>query len=253
LGVALASVFFYQQLFVPGVALALTTFVALYFIFHGICNEFTLYQRLESKKLSNSFYFVSASTFFIYLAALAHPSFFFRQNLDFYISSIQESKSLITSSMPFFGDGLQVFFYALLLVSTLFIAHYLWKKKYYSALFVVANLATVAAFYLFLGPPSFVLVLALLLIYHFVSWWVFFLQIFLKDKKNEALKAYLSFSAVIHVIFLLLFCLRFFEIEVAAGLLSYVFSLPIFLAVTFFHITTSFLNEQWIRNLLRLK
>lgn len=241
---------FVSYLFIAtGNIAALSIIAILYFLIHGALNELTLMQQ-QMGIAPQLQYFVSLPLFLtpFFLLSLTHPSFFFTPQLEFlnpppeiavkYLETIISIDALVLISAVLFG----LFF---LLVP----AHLIFKGAYRAGVSIaLITIATVAVIFSEL-PLNYVILYFITLAFHFLSWSIYFYQVF-KTRAPERLPMYLLQHALIVVPLIALSGLALTGTRFDA-LHEAVFDGTIFITMSMIHITTALLNDDWFTKLIR--
>lgn len=207
-----------------------------YFMLHGYYNEITLFQR-QSNLAADPIGFIVPPLFLFGLAMLAigHPSWFFNGQLEF-VPALHE---------PF---TMQTIGFIVGAVSTVIAIGVCFRQAIVSVKYRSKLIATALAL-IGLGvwaatsrPINYMFIFSLLLLYHFVVWFLFFFAEF-KNKAPERLPAYL----VLHAVVFLFFSLALTKSSIGILVSDTFLNSPAFLLATMIHITTSFMSEPWFR------
>lgn len=225
-------------------AMILLAFTAIpYFMLHGFFNEHTLFRQQTGRAVSFSIFGAIA----LWLTALTilssfHPSAYFNQYLEFSTLAAFLNVSVLAPSVfhtaavaaGFVGVGLSV-----LLAMWAWYRHGLWLAS--ASVLVVGGMIT--GWYLWHGTLNYVYFFYLLLVYHFLTWMIFYGVRFYE--RGKGFWSYVFWHLVILIVCLtVLFTDR---VGVTAGWSQWVFNSHVFLFFTFAHITTSFVNEPWFQ------
>lgn len=244
------SIVFYLFSVNPLTALTAVTLTALYFLFHGILNEKTIFERVSSVSMKSVFYSVPLFLSILYLNSLSHSSIAFDLDFNFIFSETPSRIAEASNYIIFFENGTKIF-YLFVSVVLLYLARKAWKESdRISVGVLLAGVIGSGLLLIFFSPLSFIFILSLLLTYHFVTWAIYYLQVFYRDKKRKSrYMRYVVNSVVVHVVFLLLVCAKAGVIAIPSmeWLYDFLFSIPVFLSFTFMHITTSMINESWVK------
>jgi len=242
----LSIVFTYALFFYIGFVAAL--FIGfLYFLLHGLLNEQTLIERQTGHQVS-LWHLGALALFVIALLTYSVPdkTFFFDQYLQF--TDINELQ--VTYIFEEYYLGLeyfaQIFWVGFALsMLTLLIA---WLRHGYGqlTLFLFGLLGTTTALVYTFGPPAYIYMYVVVVGYHFMTWLLFYLV----EMKKRGSTIYRTF--VWHnVLVLLPFVVAgyyFFQPNTPA-LATLLLNYQLFVVMTYIHISTSFMNDQWLINL----
>jgi hypothetical protein len=219
-----------------------------YFILHGYFNEITLYER-QTNRTANKPTIAASMWLLLGLLALSvgHASWFFDPSLEF----VQYSQAYMTQYLTL--DPLAVIAQITGLAS-LFVAFVCvligWRQVrqhhgWYSLLLLaIAGTAIVTWFW---HPFTYITLLALILLYHFIIWFLFYFQQFYV-REPKRLYLYLG----LHILVLAPFTLLLTESALGTLADSYLVNLHVFLSVTAAHISVSFMNESWFQRMVQL-
>ena len=230
------------------------SFVNGYFLLHGAFNEALLYKRQTNKEIPRAVYFIPIALFLLYVASLPHFSAFFSYAFEFRFQNQQEvflgAPLLLQTFETAFEWGLTV---TIILGLGFLVDAILRKDTKGLVILAVTSVLTFVALEVF-NPVPFVALLSLVLVYHFVTWAVFYFQEFgsRKDKQKE-FNQYLWLNVLIHAVLIALAVAGLLFSGLIQKLFYLVYFIPFFLSVTFMHITTSFLNESWYKKLMNIQ
>lgn len=248
--------FVFLTLFSIGLSYALFYFVGfvaalfigfLYFLLHGLLNEQTLIER-QTGHVVPVLHLGSLAIFVIALLTYSIPdkTFFFDQYLQFTDVSLmgvtfifeQYYLGLAAFGQIFWiGFGLSLF--------TLFLA---WCKYGYTKLslfllFMIVGVTTAVSVY---GPPAYIYMYVFVVGYHFMTWLLFYLV----EMKKRGAVVYRKFIThnVLAVAPFVVAAYYFYQPDTPALAYS-LLNLQLFVVMTYIHISTSFLNDEWMINL----
>lgn len=215
-----------------------------YFVWHGYENEHTLYTRATGLPLSPwliggmSIVAVGAT-----LDAFRHTSANFSYSLIYANGLIPKFTETFTAVSPY----LYMIGFGLMIVGSLAIWLTLWQ--HYSKANVFWGLATamVLGWFYIANPLPYIWLFVFLLGYHFLTWGIHYGVVFWPQSKKFLSYLLAHGLVVIGVV----------VVSVGIGLCTDQFPLgllnsEIFLAATLVHISTSFLNDEWLQKLLCL-
>jgi hypothetical protein len=222
----------------------------LYFITHGTLNELTLMQNQVgfAPKASMFLPLIFYVTPF-FLLSLPHPSFFFTPQLEFlnppptvaitYLSAVVSIDILVLVSI------------ALLSLFIILVPGRLFFQKLYKESLIIFSVTVLTFFaFLFTQPLNYVVLYFIVLSFHFISWSVYFGQVY-KNKKPEKLPQYIRHHAYILVPLLVLSVGAFVHFKEAVEIHQVVFNGMIFITFAMVHNTTSLLNETWFLRIVK--
>lgn len=218
----------------------------LYFLLHGLLNERTLILR-QTGLLVPLLPLAALSVFIISLLTYTVPdrTFFFGYDLSFYPVSDTYINTFFTSQYLSLAYFPSIFYVGLgTAIVLLLIA---WYRYPFPRLVL-----TVGAFmgvltlgtYLF-GAPAYIFMYLFVVGYHFMTWLLFYLSEF----KRRGSSPWQNFLIANGVVFgALLFLLYQHETSPTLGS-DLVFDYRLFVVLTYIHISTSFMNDDWCKAL----
>lgn len=218
-----------------------------YFILHGFLNEITLFERQTGRHANRM---TLAALVLVILAlttsAVGHASWFFTPDLKF----IELTGAAIQSYLT--NDPIPQT--ARIIAATAMVAAFILQltvcarssKEYRIAHFVIL-VTFVAAGLLIVWwyPLHYIFVLAALLLYHFVVWFLFYFTHF-QSHMPERLPQYLWLHAIVIVPFIFLV----FPGPLGEFVDTYILNSYTFLTLTAIHISVSFMSEPWFRQVV---
>jgi hypothetical protein len=215
-----------------------------YFVWHGYENEHTLYTRSTGEKLSPYLLMgISLIAVGLTIDAFRHSSALFATSLVYTSTLLPSTTKLFAFMSPFLfvagmiGILLGIIFLLLSIKNNATIVGFGWL--------IVALGACVWFWYA--NPLPYIWLFVLLLGYHFVTWGVHYGVIFWPNSK--AFYGYLvAHILVVFVVVVASYMVSKVIVQLPLGLLN----TEVFLFMTLAHIGTSFLNETWARQSLRL-
>ncbi len=229
-------------------------FVGLYFLFHHALNERTLaafYSNTSTKNYLETFFIFTLVTL-VFLPTLNDKSFSFILTKD--VISLQNISSQSTySTLQIISPKIQAGFGALALA---FFFFYCWTnyKEGKNKIAVIGSLTALsfACVYLKLFQ-DFLYFLAFVILYHYVTWFLFFIFRFSKgDQLIAQNKKYKITHLIIYSSLFLLFILgQNSQSGFLWDLYYFVFSLNFFMFWTFLHITVTLINEKPVESFLK--
>lgn len=218
-----------------------------YFLLHGLFNEQTLIKREAG--IHVPLIYVWSLAIFI-MTSLTHtipdPTFLFDRSLEFMASNS------FTLNLTFLGAGmpLNVFpyvFWVGIVLSFGVLALAWWQTRNNAlTLFLGSSYVLIALLTIFFGAIPYVYMYFLVVGYHFMTWFLFFLRQ-MSGRSHNALAEYLG----IHVVTLIPFLIAgwlFFQPATPAWVYV-VFDYKYFVVATYLHISTSFMNDGWFQRL----
>ena len=223
-------------------AMILLAFTAIpYFMLHGFFNEHTLF-RLQTGRTVSFSIFGALALWLTSLTVLSsfHPSAYFNQFLEFSTLAAFLQVSLLAPSsfhtvavvVGFAGVGVSIG-----------LAVYAWWRHGLraAALSVLLVGGVITGWYLWQGTLNYVYFFYLLLVYHFLTWMIFYGVRFYE--RDRGFGSYILWHVVIVGGCLLVVMTDGWGITTNWS--QWVFNSHVFLFFTFSHITTSFVNEAW--------
>lgn len=219
----------------------------LYFLLHGLFNEQTLIKRQTGHTVPLSF-LVALSVFVIALLTYSVPdqTFFF----DRYLSFTAMNELLLKYIFEVYYMALASFTYVFWVGTGVSVAvlGYAWYKHGYTMLtlgllaLVVSTSVAVVVF----GPPLYIYMYLLVVGYHFVTWLLFYLV----EMKRRGTKAYTVF-VLQNIAILVPFMVGayLFYTPQPPVWVMWMFDYQLFVVMTYVHISTSFMNDQWLISL----
>ena len=216
-------------------------FIMAYFIWHGALNEKTLYER-ECKRFNPAFYLIAGILMWWSVNSFGHPSAFFDASYKF--SAVLDPTIIEQFWEKFNMTQVQ----NLALIATLIWGGWMLRKNWAPVLgiLIVGGLG-----YTLFAPFSFIVLLSLILSYHFVTWWIYYAQ----TMKGRDWRIYMTWSLLVHGLAVLIVgggYYGWFDIYLVHKAFEVGFAIPVFLAITFLHITTSFFNEDPVKRWLNI-
>jgi hypothetical protein len=214
-----------------------------YFVWHGYENEQTLYRRTTQNHLSPFLIGgISAVAVGITLDAFRHASANFTSSLSFSQVLLPRSNMISTDIAWYIwcvGGGL-------IIIGTLLLGFYALRDKTPAGMFWASAAVGMLFWFWFANPLPYVWFFFLLLGYHFLTWGIHYGFVFWSDTRRFLLYVYQHLVVI-------------FGVLIVSYILTNLLSIPLgllntewFLAFTLAHITTSFLNDEWVQRLLRL-
>lgn len=223
------------------ILLAFTTIP--YFMLHGFFNEHTLFRMQLGYAVPFSI-FGSLALWLTSLTILSsfHPSAYFNQHLEFSTLASFLNVSVLAPS-TFHTLAVAAGFVGIMV--SIGLAGWSWYRHRLraaaSGVLVVGGAIT--AWYLWQGTLNYVYFFYLLLVYHFLTWMIFYGVRFYE--RGSGFWSYVWWHVVIVAACLLV------VVTDDSGLTmqwsQWVFNSHVFLFFTFAHITTSFVNEPWFQ------
>ncbi len=225
----------------------LATIVIGYFLIHGGLNEKTILTLQTGYTLPITFFMVVATTMMTILySSLTHASSFFNQSLIFVPTFPAGREWAISQGIGMDAVLLPLVTGALSVVGAVYVVFKYPQVRLQTAPPLVFCVGAIGITY-FWYPLSYVHWFHLALSYHFIVWSLVFL--FKYQKERPALvPSYVG----LHLIFLVgLMALAMTgtadSTDTEGWLYALVFNTSVYAAISFVHISTSFLNEDWIK------
>lgn len=216
----------------------------LYFLLHGLLNEQTLIERQTGHRVP-LLHLSALAIFVIALLTYSVPdrTFFFDQYLqfadmnEFVVAFVFEQYYL---SLAYFT---QVFWIGFgLSMLTLLVA---WIKYRYTQLTIFllgALTAATVAVYMF-GPPAYIYMYVFVVGYHFMTWLLFYL-VEMKKRGRAVYRKFILHNVLAVAPFLIA---GYYFFQPQTPVLAYLLiNYQVFVAMTYVHISTSFLNDEWL-------
>ncbi len=215
-----------------------------YFVWHGYENEHTLFTRASGQRLSSWLLGgLSVMAIGATLDAFRHTSANFSHSL-IYVQGLIPKFTETFANLSHYLYGVSL---GLMLLSSMTI--WFATIKHTSKAGVLWSLAAVSALVWFYvaNPLPYIWLFVLLLGYHFLTWGIHYGVVFWPQPQKFYSYLMAHGLVVIGVV----------VVSVGLGLVTDQFPLGLlnsefFLAATLIHISTSFLNDQWLQKLLRL-
>lgn len=226
---------------------ALTLFIGfVYFLLHGLFNEQTLIQR-EGGTYVPLMPIFSLAIFVMTLLtySVPDPTFLFNRQLEFanldtftFIRTFDLLKLNLDIFPNLFWGGIVLSF---LMLGISWIKHRNHRLSSGLALSYVLILLAVVTW----GAPPYVYMYFLVVGYHFMTWFLFFLRTMSVGAK-KTVHQFLFLHILVLVPFLIGGVL-FFKSDSSIAL--FLFDYKYFVVTTYVHITTSFMNDQWFQTI----
>lgn len=224
-----------------------TLFIGLiYFMFHGMLNEQTLVFRQTGKKVPMLF-FTAFAIFGVTLVAYSvpHETFLFNRNLQFLDVNVAWFKYVF--EMNFIG--VSNFLYILWggFSASMILLLYAWRRYGFPqlSLFLAVSFISILGLMLVFGPPAYVYTYLVVVGYHYMTWLLFYL-VEMKRRGESAYRMFLMQNIAILFPFVV-FAYLFFQPNTAPFVYA-IFDYNIFVIVGYIHISTSFLNDEWMQS-----
>jgi len=229
-------------------------FVGLYFLFHHALNERTLaayYSGSKTKHYLETFFIFILVTL-VFLPTLNDKSFSFilaKDVISLQNISLQSTFSTLQIISPKVQTGFGAFVLAIFF-------YYSWKnfKEGKNKIAMIGTLTALSFVFVYLKVfQDFLYFLAFVILYHYVTWFLFFIFRF---RKSDELKAQNKKYKVTHlIVYSSLFLLFILGQSEQSGFLwslyYFVFSLNFFMFWTFLHITVTLINEKPVESFLK--
>jgi hypothetical protein len=229
-------------------------FVGLYFLFHHVLNERTLasyYSGSPTKYYQETFLFFALVTL-VFLPTLNNESFSFILSKDvIYLdnASLQSTFPKLQIVSPQIQTA-----YSFLALVLFFLYCLKGFKKNDNKIKLMGSLTALSfALTYFKIFEDFLYFLAFVILYHYVTWFLFFLFRFSKeDRSTNRNKEYRYSNILIYSSLLALFIFgQNTQSDLLRDLYYFVFSLNFFMFWTFLHITVTLINEKPIERFLK--
>ena len=230
-----------------GLAPLLAFIVIGYFMAHGFFNEITLFERQTSTTAN---YWLISSIILalsaVILNAVGHSSWFFASDLTFSQPTTEFIQHYLTTNTIAVIARIGAI---ILIVGAVVVQSYAaweaqWRLPHVLVLFSIIG---VTIFTFLWHPFHYLFFFGALLLYHFVVWFIFFLQQFIQRNRSE-LPAYLG----LHLLIIVPFISVWLELPGATWIETYLLNIDTFITFTLIHISVSFLSEPWFARWCRL-
>jgi len=229
-------------------SLAIALFVGfIYFLFHGLFNEQTLILRQTSIKVPLSFlYALLIFVLGVVLYSIPDQTFFFDRYLEF--ASVTNSQAqFIFQSQYTSLTNLAVVLWGSVLLSLLTLAYAWYKHGFLRLTFFLAGLIVSGMFLIVTyGSPAYIYAYVVVVGYHFMTWLLFYLV----EMKKRGKKIFWNF--MFHNVLILvplIYVATLFMLPYPPDIAYFVFDYKYFVIMTYIHITTSFMNDEWMQAL----
>ncbi len=242
LGVLLAKYLYFEV----GPIVSLLT-ATIYFLIHGAFNEQTLaFRQTGHKPPLLIFFALVIFLFVVWFYSLVHHTVF--------IDTATYVFPLTTSQVQqfFISNGITAQIQMTVLVggfvtSLLLLIYSYFRQGRNSFTVAIAILISLLfAGVLLFGKPDFMYILQFIIGYHFMTWLLFYLV----EMKRRGEKAYRTFIIQnVLVTVSVLVAVIFFYLPQTPNIAYFILDYNVFMTATFIHITTSFLNEEWMQSL----
>ena len=226
--------------------IALLALIAIgYFLLHGVLNEVTVMERQFGYAPQRSL--IVPLVFYLlpfFLLSLSHPSFFFTPQLEFLNPPPEVALTILQQIVTI--NFLQFISLISLVLFCLLVPLRLIAQRYYISGIAILLITFVTAYvYLDIRPINYVVLYFLLLSYHFISWSLYFFQIY-KQKFPERLPRYISHHLIVLLPLVLLSISSYMHSSLEM-LHDIAFNGLLFITFAMVHNTTSLLNEPWLQ------
>lgn len=219
----------------------------LYFLLHGLFNEQTLALRQTGTHVPLLF-FVALAVFIISLLAYSTPdeTFFFTPQLQFLsVNSIQVENFFTDNYLS--PTTVLYLFWGGVLSSLVVVGYAWWRSRFLRlTLFLVGLFVGGSALVFYAGPPAYIYMYLLVVGYHFMTWFVFYMV----EMRRRGRVAYRNFILQ-HIVIVapLLYGAYLFVTPSTPDWVLLLFNYKLFVVMTYIHITTSFMNDRWLQTL----
>tara|TARA_B100000508_G_scaffold78473_1_gene61005 strand:- start:578 stop:1573 length:996 start_codon:yes stop_codon:yes gene_type:complete len=218
-----------------------------YFLLHGLLNEQTLILR-QTGIFVPLLFLTALAIFIMSLLTYSVPdqTFFFNERLqfqeinEFWVGYAFETQYMSLSNFEsIFWYG-SVFSFGLLLLA--------WRSYGFGKLtaFLAIMMGLITYLVYTYGPPAYIYMYLFVVGYHFMTWLLFYLV----EMKRRGIRVYRLFviQNLVIIVPLLLAAFLFFRPRTPEWV-YYVFDYRLFIVMTYIHISTSFMNDQWLQSL----
>jgi len=219
----------------------------MYFLFHGMLNEQTLVLRQTNIKVPLLF-MVALGIFVMSLLTYSVPdeTFMFNQYLQFVNLDELSVRYLFEVYYVSLSNFTHVYFWGCVLsFVTLFFA---WRRFGFPrlTLFLALTFISITGLVVAFGPPAYIYVYLFVVGYHFMTWLLFYL-VEMKKRGDTVYKKFILHNVLILLPFLGAAYL-FFQPNTPVFVYR-IFDYNLFVVMTYIHISTSFLNDEWLQKL----
>ncbi len=237
--IVFSYVLFYYAGFVAALFLGF-----LYFLFHGLLNEQTLISR-QTGHMVPLLYLAALAIFVIALLTYSIPdkTFFFDRYLqfadlnNFWVTYIFERYYL---SLERFTQVFWIgFVLSLITLGVAWIKYRLTKL----ALFLLVVLTVITGVVFVFGQPAYIYMYLFVVGYHFMTWLLFYI-VEMKKRGRVPFRNFLIHNTLVLLPFLV-GAYYFFQPEPPA-FTQVLFDYQLYITATYVHISTSFLNDEWM-------
>ncbi len=216
---------------------------SLYFLFHGLLNEQTLLERQGGVHVSLiPLTALSVVVIGVMLYAVPDQTFFFEPDLTFQV--IPEFLiTLVFKEMLLDVAYFPLFFFIAVAIAAILFGYSVWNKITTTATTIIAGItACVTLGIVLFGPPPYIYIYFLIVGYHFMTWLLFYLVTMYK----RGIAEWRTFLYINGSVFSCLCIAAYLHHDGNLPILGDVmFDYRTFAALTYVHITTSFMNDAW--------
>lgn len=218
-----------------------------YFLLHGLFNEQTLIKR-EAGIHVPLIYIASLAIFIMSLLTytVPDPTFLFSRALEF----VTINDFILTLSFTGMGINLEVFPYlfwgGMSFSFIILLGAWLHSRNHKLASFLGISYLLIILATVTWGALPYVYMYFIVVGYHFMTWFLFYVR----EMQSRPGSAFRDFS-LIHAIVLLPFIIGgwlFFN-EATPKIVFTMYDYHYFVIATYVHISTSFMNDEWLQNL----
>lgn len=218
----------------------------IYFLVHGLFNEQTLLLK-QTKQFLPLQYILALAIFLFSLLVYALPNetFFFDNNLNF----VEVNDLMVNyyfNNYFLSVSHISYIFWSGVMLSIVVLVHAWWKNRHTkTTLFLGSFFVFVTGLVAYTGTPTYIYVYTIVVGYHFLTWLIFYIHEKYKRGKNEAL----GFFGVNLCLLTTLVVLSYYHFDGRENIMSsFFFDYRTFIVLTYIHISTSFMNDEWFKS-----
>jgi hypothetical protein len=227
-------------------SLAVALFVGfIYFLFHGLFNEQTLIQKQTGITVPLSFlYALLVFILGVVLYSVPDQTFFFDRYLEFASVTTSQAQFIFQSQYTSLTNLAAVLWGSFAL--SMAVLFYAWYQHGFGklTLFLLFLIGGGMALIVTNGPPAYIYAYVVVVGYHFMTWLLFYLV----EMKKRGKKIFRTF--VFHNILILvplIYVATLFTLPYPPDVAYFIFDYKYFVIMTYIHITTSFMNDEWMQ------